>query len=112
MSKIYDCLDFLCFVLNCTNIVVFSSDILRRCIVEQIAKMMVLPNKLPIKLSDEVPTVDLRMPEPEVHLLITYVCVLIVLRYYLTFLFFFLGCSSYSPCKGAESYEKGRVDAW
>lgn len=42
------------------------SDILRRCIVEQIAKMMVLPNKLPIKLSDEIPTVDLRMPEPEV----------------------------------------------
>ncbi|CAH0722662.1 unnamed protein product, partial [Brenthis ino] len=41
------------------------SDILRRCIVEQIAKMMVLPNKLPIKLSDEIPTVDLRMPEPE-----------------------------------------------
>lgn len=28
--------------------------------------MMVLPNKLPIKLSDEIPTVDLRMPEPEV----------------------------------------------
>ncbi|GBP31229.1 Extended synaptotagmin-2 [Eumeta japonica] len=41
------------------------SDILRRCIVEQVAAMMVLPNKLPIKLSDEVPTVDLRMPEPE-----------------------------------------------
>ncbi|XP_022819052.1 extended synaptotagmin-2 isoform X2 [Spodoptera litura] len=41
------------------------SDILRRCIVEQVAKMMVLPNKLPIKLSDEIPTVDLRMPEPE-----------------------------------------------
>ncbi|XP_038208671.1 extended synaptotagmin-2-A isoform X2 [Zerene cesonia] len=41
------------------------SDILRRCIVEQIARMMVLPNKLPIKLSDEIPTVDLRMPEPE-----------------------------------------------
>ncbi|CAH2099809.1 unnamed protein product [Euphydryas editha] len=41
------------------------SDVLRRCIVEQIAKMMVLPNKLPIKLSDEIPTVDLRMPEPE-----------------------------------------------
>lgn len=33
---------------------------------EQVAKMMVLPNKLPIKLSDEIPTVDLRMPEPEV----------------------------------------------
>ncbi|XP_063633526.1 extended synaptotagmin-2-A isoform X2 [Cydia splendana] len=41
------------------------SDILRRCIVEQIANMMVLPNKLPIKLSDEIPTVDLRMPDPE-----------------------------------------------
>ncbi|XP_045454847.1 extended synaptotagmin-2-A [Melitaea cinxia] len=41
------------------------SDVLRRCIVEQIAKLMVLPNKLPIKLSDEIPTVDLRMPEPE-----------------------------------------------
>ncbi|XP_049887465.1 extended synaptotagmin-2-A isoform X2 [Pectinophora gossypiella] len=41
------------------------SDILRRCIVEQVAKMMVLPNKLPIKLSNEIPTVDLRMPEPE-----------------------------------------------
>ncbi|XP_047523309.1 extended synaptotagmin-2-B isoform X2 [Pieris napi] len=41
------------------------SDILRRCIIEQVAKMMVLPNKLPIKLSDEIPTVDLRMPDPE-----------------------------------------------
>ncbi|CAG9107919.1 unnamed protein product [Plutella xylostella] len=41
------------------------SDILRRCIVEQVARLMVLPNKLPIKLSDEIPTVDLRMPEPE-----------------------------------------------
>lgn len=29
--------------------------------------MMVLPNKLSIKLSDEIPTVDLRMPEPEVR---------------------------------------------
>lgn len=45
---------------------ILNSDILRRCIVEQISRMMVLPNKLPIKLSDEVPTVDLRMPEPEV----------------------------------------------
>lgn len=44
----------------------YSSDILRRCIVEQVARLMVLPNKLPIKLSDEIPTVDLRMPEPEV----------------------------------------------
>ncbi|KPJ13658.1 Extended synaptotagmin-2 [Papilio machaon] len=41
------------------------SEILRRCIVEQVSRIMVLPNKLPIKLSDEIPTVDLRMPEPE-----------------------------------------------
>lgn len=47
--------------------IITFSDILRRCIVEQVAKMMVLPNKLPIKLSDEIPTVDLRMPEPEVR---------------------------------------------
>jgi hypothetical protein len=42
------------------------SDILRRIIVEQIASMMVLPNKLPITLSDEVPATVLKMPEPEV----------------------------------------------
>ncbi|XP_077294102.1 extended synaptotagmin-like protein 2 isoform X2 [Arctopsyche grandis] len=41
------------------------SDVLRRAIVEQVANMMVLPNKLPIKLSDEVPSHDLKMPEPE-----------------------------------------------
>jgi hypothetical protein len=42
------------------------SDILRRVIVEQVASMMVLPNKLPITLSDEVPAAILKMPEPEV----------------------------------------------
>jgi hypothetical protein len=42
------------------------SDILRRIIVEQVASMMVLPNKLPIRLSDEVPATVLKMPEPEV----------------------------------------------
>jgi hypothetical protein len=42
------------------------SDILRRVIVEQVASMMVLPNKLPIRLSDEVPPTVLKMPEPEV----------------------------------------------
>lgn len=42
------------------------SDILRRVIVEQVASMMVLPNKLPIRLSDDVPATVLKMPEPEV----------------------------------------------
>lgn len=42
------------------------SDILRRIIVEQIAAMMVLPNKLPIKLSDDIESLSLKMPEPEV----------------------------------------------
>ncbi|PNF25333.1 hypothetical protein B7P43_G10919 [Cryptotermes secundus] len=41
------------------------SDILRRVIVEQVASMMVLPNKLPIRLSDDVPATVLKMPEPE-----------------------------------------------
>ncbi|KAH8406683.1 hypothetical protein KR222_003005, partial [Zaprionus bogoriensis] len=41
------------------------SDLLRRIIVEQIGNVMVLPNKLPISLSEEVPAVSLKMPEPE-----------------------------------------------
>ncbi|EEB18657.1 conserved hypothetical protein [Pediculus humanus corporis] len=41
------------------------SDLLRRIIVEQVANMMVLPNKLPIRLSDEVPSNTLKLPEPE-----------------------------------------------
>lgn len=43
------------------------SDMLRRIIVEQIGAIMVLPNKLPISLSDEVPSIALKMPEPEVY---------------------------------------------
>lgn len=42
------------------------SDMLRKIIVEQIGAVMVLPNKLPITLSDEVAAHDLKMPEPEV----------------------------------------------
>lgn len=42
------------------------SDILRRIVVETVASMMVLPNKFPIKLSDEVEAVELKAPEPEV----------------------------------------------
>ncbi|KRF82992.1 extended synaptotagmin-2 isoform X4 [Drosophila virilis] len=41
------------------------SDLLRRIIVEQIGNVMVLPNKLPISLSEEVSAVALKMPEPE-----------------------------------------------
>ncbi|XP_044743931.1 extended synaptotagmin-2-A isoform X2 [Chrysoperla carnea] len=40
-------------------------DMLRRIIVEQVAAMMVLPNKLPIVLSDSVDLISLKMPEPE-----------------------------------------------
>nr|XP_022907174.1 extended synaptotagmin-2 isoform X1 [Onthophagus taurus] len=40
-------------------------DMLRRIVVEQIAAMMVLPNKLPIKLSDTVEAAELKIPEPE-----------------------------------------------
>ncbi|XP_072389064.1 extended synaptotagmin-2 isoform X2 [Diabrotica undecimpunctata] len=41
------------------------SDILRRIVVETVASMMVLPNKFPIKLSEEVEAVELKAPEPE-----------------------------------------------
>ncbi|CAO1384694.1 unnamed protein product [Diamesa hyperborea] len=41
------------------------SDLLRRIVVEQVANLMVLPNKLPIILSTEVEALSLKMPEPE-----------------------------------------------
>ncbi|XP_037945716.1 extended synaptotagmin-2 isoform X2 [Teleopsis dalmanni] len=41
------------------------SDLLRRIIVEQIGAVMVLPNKLAIAMSDEVPATTLKMPQPE-----------------------------------------------
>uniref|UniRef100_A0A146M9W3 Extended synaptotagmin-2 n=1 Tax=Lygus hesperus TaxID=30085 RepID=A0A146M9W3_LYGHE len=41
------------------------SDMLRKIIVEQISAMMVLPNKLPIVLSDTVPHKVLKFPEPQ-----------------------------------------------
>ncbi|CAG9823459.1 unnamed protein product [Phaedon cochleariae] len=41
------------------------SDILRRIVIETVASMMVLPNKFPIKLSDEIEAVELKAPEPE-----------------------------------------------
>lgn len=39
---------------------------LRYMFVEQIAAVMVLPNKIVISLSDDVPHQALKMPEPEV----------------------------------------------
>ncbi|XP_074032959.1 extended synaptotagmin-like protein 2 [Leptinotarsa decemlineata] len=41
------------------------SDILRRIVVETVASMMVLPNKFPIKLSEEVEAIELKATEPE-----------------------------------------------
>ncbi|CRK99214.1 CLUMA_CG012486, isoform B [Clunio marinus] len=41
------------------------SDLLRKIIVDQIAAFMVLPNKLPIILSEEIEALSLKMPEPE-----------------------------------------------
>ncbi|XP_018325864.1 extended synaptotagmin-2 isoform X2 [Agrilus planipennis] len=40
-------------------------DLLRRIVTEQIASMMVLPNKFPVKLSDEIEAAELIRPEPE-----------------------------------------------
>lgn len=42
------------------------SEILRKTIVEQIAAIVVLPNKIIIPLSEEVPMESLKIPEPEV----------------------------------------------
>lgn len=44
----------------------FPSDMLRRIIVEQVSAMMVLPNKLPIVLSNTVSQKVLKFPEPQV----------------------------------------------
>lgn len=41
------------------------SDILRQTVIERIARLMVLPNKLPIKLYKHIEPSDLKMPESE-----------------------------------------------
>ncbi|XP_076379275.1 extended synaptotagmin-like protein 2 isoform X1 [Megalopta genalis] len=41
------------------------NEILRKTIIEQVAAFVVLPNKIVIPLSDEVPVETLKMPEPE-----------------------------------------------
>jgi hypothetical protein len=48
------------------NDISLHSDILRRIVVETVASMMVLPNKFPIQLSDEIEAIELKAPEPEV----------------------------------------------
>lgn len=42
---------------------------LRKIVIETVASMMVLPNKFPIKLSDIVEPIELKVPEPEVYTL-------------------------------------------
>lgn len=49
-----------------TNHYIIFSQALRKVIREQVAAIMVLPNKLVIPLSAEVPAEVLKMPEPEV----------------------------------------------
>lgn len=43
-----------------------SSDIIRKVIAQQVAALMVLPNKLPVVLSNEIATHIVKLPEPEV----------------------------------------------
>lgn len=71
------------------------SDMLRRIIVEQVAAIMVLPNKLPIQLSDEVPALALKMPEPEVIITIYLLQSFSTLIYFIYFCLF-IGSPSYS----------------
>ena len=54
------------------------SDILRKTIMEQIAALLVLPNKLAIPLSEEVPSELLKTPEPEVHYQEYYIVITLV----------------------------------
>lgn len=43
---------------------------LRKVVVEQVAAMMVLPNKFPIKLSEDIEAAELKAPEPKVCLIL------------------------------------------
>ncbi|ERL90322.1 hypothetical protein D910_07671 [Dendroctonus ponderosae] len=57
--------DFQIYDYQCRNLAVIFSDILRRIVIETVSNLMVLPNKFPIKLSEEVEAIDLKNPEPE-----------------------------------------------
>lgn len=39
---------------------------LRKVVVEQVASVMVLPNKIPVKLSEDIEAEELKAPEPKV----------------------------------------------
>ena len=45
---------------------IFCSDVLRKIITEQVAALAVLPNKIIVPLTTEIPVDILKMPEPEV----------------------------------------------
>lgn len=47
----------------------YLSDLLRRVISKKIAKIMVWPNKLPVKLTKKTSSAAIKMPEPEVSAL-------------------------------------------
>lgn len=49
-----------------SNIYFYYSDILRKVISQQVAAAMVLPNKLPIVLSNDLAPQLVKLPEPEV----------------------------------------------
>lgn len=84
------------------------SDMLRKIIVEQIGAIMVLPNKLPISLSDEVPSIALRMPEPEVDEQPNFKPIRIVLNQFVSL---FSGRSENS-CGRSEGFdEEGHLSA-
>lgn len=56
-----------CYV-NVNTIIVCFSDVLRKVIAQQVAALMVLPNKLPIVLSNEIAAHVVKLPEPEVSI--------------------------------------------
>lgn len=45
----------------------YLGDMLRKLIAKKIAKIMVWPNKYPVKLTKKASAASIRMPEPEVH---------------------------------------------
>lgn len=85
------------------------SDLLRRIIVEQIGNVMVLPNKLPISLSNEVSAVSLKMPEPEVSFVaVVTLCTLAIAACYGYCVFcVFAGSVAHTCCGSKKSNEEG-----
>lgn len=57
------------------------SDILRKVIAQQVAATMVLPNKLPIVLSNEIAAHIVKLPEPEVSVNYLFIYILLVINH-------------------------------